>query len=100
MRLNLPHWLADRLMPWRFRREARAKASDLIAAYGPLAYSVAREEARKGARGRRDRFWTAVAIAIAEIEGREIGVSGADRWGAPDMEKSGIRYQAYANDKR
>jgi len=75
-------------MPWRLRREARTKASDLIAAYGPLAYRVAREEARKGprgARGRRDQFWTAVAIAIADVEGREIGVSGADRWHASDV---------------
>lgn len=73
-------------MPWRLRQEARAKAADLIAAYGPHAYTIAREEARKGpraARGRRDRFWTAVAIAIAQIEGREIGVMGSERWPGP-----------------
>jgi hypothetical protein len=86
MRLVLPRWLADRLMPWRLRHEARAKASEPIAAYGANVYSIAREEARKGPRGslgRRDRFWTAVAIAIADSKGREIGVTVADRWLVP-----------------
>lgn len=81
--MRLPLWLADRLMPWRLRAEARAKARELLAACGSEAYAIARAQAwsgPRGARGSRDRFWTAVAIAIAEAEGREIGVSGTHRW--------------------
>lgn len=79
-------------MPWRLRDEARAKAADLIASHGPEAYAIARGQARsgaRGARGSRDRFWTAVAIAIADAEGREIGVRGADRWPGPETQKPG-----------
>lgn len=92
MTFALPQWLADCLMPWRLRAEVRAKAADLMAAHGPEAYVIARSEARagsRGARGSRDLFWTAVAIAIADAEGRETGVRGADRWLGPETQKPG-----------
>lgn len=61
-------------------------------AHGPEAYAIARRQARSGQRGThgsRDRFWTAVAIAIADDEGREIGVRGADRRPGPETQKPG-----------
>jgi hypothetical protein len=47
--------------------------------YGDQAYFLARERARLPD-GRRVRFWTRVAIELARLEGREIGLGTGDRW--------------------
>lgn len=81
----LLRWLRDILRPARFRREVEAKASDLLAVHGALAYAVAREQSRMDrAVGRftDSGFWGRVAFEIAQREGRadQIGVKGSDRW--------------------
>jgi hypothetical protein len=75
-------------MPARFRQEVAAKAVDLLAVHGSLAYRVAREQARMeraGGRSTECRFWSRVAVEIVKREGRadQIGVKGADRWPGP-----------------
>lgn len=70
-------------MPRRLRAEARAKAAGLIEARSPKADAIADAEARSeslGTRDSQDQFWTAVAIAIAEVKGEEIGAGEAHRW--------------------
>jgi hypothetical protein len=47
--------------------------------YGDQAYFLARERARLPD-GRRVRFWTCVAIELARLEAREIGLGASDRW--------------------
>lgn len=47
--------------------------------YGDQAYFLARERARR-TDGRRVWFWTRVAIELARLEGREIGLGTGDRW--------------------
>ncbi|MEN3213951.1 hypothetical protein PUR23_28610 [Methylorubrum populi] len=47
--------------------------------HGGQAYYLARDRARRP-HGRRVWFWTRVAIELARLEGREIGVSTSDRW--------------------
>lgn len=84
----LRRWLGDIFHSARFRREAAAKATDLLAVHGALAYAVAREQARidrAAGRGGDDRFWSQVAVEIAGREGRadQIGVKGSDRWTMP-----------------
>lgn len=77
-------WLRDLFQPSRFRREVAAKATDLLAVHGALAYRVAREQARierAAHRSTENRFWSRVAVEIARREGRadQIGVKGSDR---------------------
>lgn len=86
--MKLPRWIFDRLQPRRFRCEVEAKATDLAAVHGPVAYAVAREQARIERRARwpgDDRFWNQVAVEIARREGRasEIGLTGVDRYPGP-----------------
>ena len=83
--MRLPRWISDRFRPAQFQRQAQAKAEDLIAVRGALAYAEAREQARierRAGRGSEDRFWSRVAVEIARREGREdqIGATGADRF--------------------
>ncbi|WP_430912258.1 hypothetical protein [Methylobacterium sp. sgz302541] len=49
------------------------------ARYGGDAYYLARERARRPD-GRRTWFWTRVAVELARLDGREIGVGTSDRW--------------------
>lgn len=80
--MRLPRWIFDRLRPAQFRRQVEGKAADLIAVHGALAYAEAREQARierRTGRGGECRFWSRVAVEIARREGRQIGVTGADR---------------------
>ncbi|KMO27338.1 hypothetical protein VQ02_33370 [Methylobacterium variabile] len=65
----------------RARRWARVRARARImhGRYGDQAYFLARERARLPD-GRRVRFWTRVAIELARLEGREIGLGASDRW--------------------
>jgi len=86
--MGLWRWLRDRLRPADFRREVASKATDLLTVHGPLAYRVAREQARMERavhRGTEARFWSRVAVEIARREGwaDQIGVKGSDRWRMP-----------------
>ncbi|MDP4027156.1 hypothetical protein Q8W71_31755 [Methylobacterium sp. NEAU 140] len=63
----------------RRRARVRARARIMHGRYGSDAYDLARERARRPD-GRRTWFWTRVAIALAHLEGREIGVRASDRW--------------------
>lgn len=63
---------------FRRRRDAEAMAGAAIAVFGADAYDVARICA--GPRGaRKCPYWSRVAVRIAELSNREIGVTGADR---------------------
>ncbi|KMO22851.1 hypothetical protein [Methylobacterium indicum] len=57
----------------------RARARIMHRRYGSDAYYRARERARRP-EGRRTRYWTKVAVEVARLEGREIGVHASDRW--------------------
>jgi hypothetical protein len=64
----------------------RRDAEVLLVAHGEQAYPEARERARRG-RERLDRsdarHWTKVALEIARLTGREVGVSTADGYLQP-----------------
>ncbi|WP_264051537.1 hypothetical protein [Methylobacterium flocculans] len=64
--------------PRRWAR-VRARARIMRARYGGDAYYLARERARRPD-GRRTCFWTRVAVELARLDGREIGVGTSDRW--------------------
>ncbi|MCF4130098.1 hypothetical protein [Methylobacterium sp. SyP6R] len=71
-------------LPWlttflRRRARVRARARVMRDRHAGDAYPRARERARRPG-GRRDWFWTQVAIELARLEGREIGVRASDRW--------------------
>lgn len=63
----------------RRRAKIRARARIMHARYGPSAYHLARDRARRP-NGGRVWFWTRVAIELARLDGREIGVRTTDRW--------------------
>lgn len=64
--------------------EIDAEADRLIAEHGAGAYEVARENARATPRGgSQHRYWSKMASRIAERTGRDIGVTGADRYPGP-----------------
>lgn len=68
-----------RLRQARRRARVLARARVMHRRYGDQAYYLARERARRP-NGRRVRFWTRVAIELARLDGREIGVRTSDRW--------------------
>ncbi|GLS45569.1 hypothetical protein [Methylobacterium brachythecii] len=68
----------------RTKRTAAKSAQELIAEHGGLAYQEARRRARNARSvgfGEGDRYWSRVAREIGRLEGREIGVKTADRYG-------------------
>ena len=81
--MRLP-WLDELLCRGPVRSEVELKAAALLAVDERTAYDVARKEGRR-LRGdaRQARFWSRVAREIAKREGREIGVTGADRYLGP-----------------
>ncbi|MCJ2030691.1 hypothetical protein MKK50_15040, partial [Methylobacterium sp. J-043] len=60
----------------------RARARIMVARYGGPAYWLARDRARaaRGADAARDRFWGKVAVEIARLDGRVIGLGTGERW--------------------
>ncbi|MCP1556820.1 UNVERIFIED_ORG: hypothetical protein J2W75_000105 [Methylorubrum zatmanii] len=54
----------------------------MVARYGGPAYWLARDRARaaRGADAARDRFWGKVAVEIARLDGRVIGLGTGERW--------------------
>lgn len=74
-------WLDEWLCLGPVREAVERKAADLLTVDERTAYDIAREEGRRHrANARQARFWSRVAREIARREGREIGVTGADRY--------------------
>jgi hypothetical protein len=80
---KLGRWISRLVRPRRDREAAADDAHHLLEAYGAFAYREARSRARESRAHRwseGDRHWTRFARAIADVEGREIGLTTADRY--------------------
>lgn len=66
----------------RERARVRARARILFVRDGGSAYWLARDRARdaRGRDGSRYRFWSRVAVEIARLDGRVIGLGTGERW--------------------